>query len=150
MRTSSLLAALLLGCASSTQNAVIENGMEEPALPNGSPQTALPMPLGTEVHGSIACGQVGWYRIDVPSQRPLRATIHGQAQENALGATATLSVTAMNGMELGRMMIPVFARSPNWDPREQTFPPVPAGPYLARVSVDPNGCQRVAYRMIIR
>ena len=26
--------------------------MEEPALPNGSPQTALPMPLGTEVHGS--------------------------------------------------------------------------------------------------
>ena len=52
--------------------------------------------------------------------------------------------------ELVEALIPVFARSPNWDPREQTFPPVPAGPYLARVTVDPNGCQRLAYRMIIQ
>lgn len=139
-----------LGCASTAPSVVIENGSIEAPLPNGSPQTALPLPLGREIDGAVACGQVAWYRIDVPSQRPLRATIHGQAQENALGATATLTVTAINGMELGSMMIPVFARSPNWDPREQTFPPVPAGPYLARVSVDPNGCQRLAYRMIIQ
>lgn len=150
MRTHLIVALLLAqGCGSSTQNVVIENGQAEPPLPNGSPQTAQPLPLGTEIHGAIGCGQVGWYRIEVPNQRPLRVTIHGQAHENALGATATLAVTAMNGLELGRMMIPVFARSPNWDPREQTFPPVPPGPYLARVSVDPNGCQRLGYRMVI-
>lgn len=150
MRTLPLLLGALLGCATTTRTVEIENGVQEAPLPNSTPQTAQPLPLGVEVQGAIACGQVGWYRIEVPSQRPLRVTIHGQAQENALGATATLAVTAINGLELGNMMIPVFARSPNWDPREQTFPPVPAGPYLARVTVDPNGCQRLAYRLTIQ
>lgn len=150
MRTLPFALCALLGCASSAQHVEIENGSQEAPLPNGTPQTAQPLPLGVEVTGAIACGQVGWYRVEVPSQRPLRVTIHGQAQENALGATATLAVTAINGLELGNMMIPVFARSPNWDPRAQTFPPVPAGPYLARVSVDPNGCQRLAYRLMIQ
>lgn len=150
VRTLPFLLCAQLACASSARNVEIENGVQEAPLPNGSPQTALPLPLGVEVQGAVGCGQVGWYRIEVPNQRALRVTIHGQAQENALGATATLTVTAINGLELGNMMIPVFARAPNWDPREQAFPPVPAGPYLARVNVDPNGCQRLAYRLTIQ
>ena len=76
--------------------------------------------------------------------------VFGQALENALGATATLAFVEPSGVELGRLMLPVFARSPNWDPREQHFIAPHPGTFYARVTLDPNGCQRVAYRLTLR
>lgn len=113
-------------------------------------QTAQPLVPGEETRGALACGQVAFYRIACPDGRPITLRILGQAEETALGATATLTVMAPTGQALGQMIIPVFARSPNWDPREQTFQPPAPGSYVARVQLDPDGCQRVAYRLSIR
>lgn len=122
----------------------------EPPLPNGTPQTAMALPVGLEVHGQLGCGQVAWYSLTLPETRIVTMNVHGQALENALGATVTLAFTLPTGQELGRMTLPVFARSPNWDPREQRFQPPAPGTYLVRASVDPNGCQRVALRLVLR
>jgi hypothetical protein len=77
-------------------------------------------------------------------------TVYGQGLESALGATATVTFVAPTGQEIGNMVLPIFARSPNWDPREQSFGPPMPGTYLARVTLDPNGCQRVNLRMLLR
>ena len=70
----------------------------------------------------------------------------------AKGATATVTFIdpAMGNLELGNMVLPVFARAPNWDPREQQCMPPHPGTYYARVTVDPNGCQRIALRMTLQ
>lgn len=152
------LAALCLaaasGCAANTamsREATLEpSSNDEAALPNGSMETARPMVPGEELDGSIGCGQVAWYRLSMPDARPVTVHILGQAQENSLGATATLTVHAPQGQPLGQLLIPVFARSPNWDPREQPFAPPAPGVYFASVRLDPNGCQRVAFRLALR
>lgn len=144
---------LLLGCASSgaVQQATLEASTNEEApLPNGSMETAQPLVPGEELHGVLGCGQVAWYRVSMPDARPVTMHILGQAQENSLGATATLSVHAPQGQVLGQLLIPVFARSPNWDPREQPFAAPAPGVYFASVRIDPNGCQRVAFRLALR
>lgn len=123
---------------------------DEAPLPNGAMETAQPMVPGEELNGVLGCGQVAWYRVSMPDARPVTMHILGQAQENSLGATATLSVHAPQGQVLGQLLIPVFARSPNWDPREQPFAPPAPGVYFASVRLDPNGCQRVAYRLALR
>jgi hypothetical protein len=148
----SLVALSLVALSScATTGTVTTYAVEaEPPLPNSTPQTAIPLPVGLEVNGQLGCGQVAWYALTLPETRVLTMTVYGQALENALGATVALAFVAPTGTELGRMTLPVFARSPNWDPREQQFaPPVP-GTYLARVAVDPNGCQRVALRLMLR
>lgn len=145
--------ALLLGCATTgaTQEASLEASINDEApLPNGSMETARPMVPGEELTGVLGCGQVAWYRVSMPDARPVTMHILGQAQENSLGATATLSVHAPQGQVLGQLLIPVFARSPNWDPREQPFAPPLPGVYFASVRLDPNGCQRVAFRLALR
>ncbi len=145
--------ALMLGCASTgaTQEATLEASINDEApLPNGSMETARPMVPGEELTGVLGCGQVAWYRVSMPDARPVTMHILGQAQENSLGATATLSVHAPQGQVLGQLLIPVFARSPNWDPREQPFAPPAPGVYFASVRLDPNGCQRVAFRLALR
>jgi hypothetical protein len=145
--------ALVLGCASTgaTQEATLEASINDEApLPNGSMETARPMVPGEELNGVLGCGQVAWYRVSLPDARPVTMHILGQAQENSLGATATLSVHAPQGQVLGQLLIPVFARSPNWDPREQPFAPPAPGVYFASVRLDPNGCQRVAFRLALR
>ncbi len=145
--------ACLLGCATTgvTQEATLEASTNEVAsLPNGSMETAQPMVPGEELSGVLGCGQVAWYRVSMPDVRPVTMHILGQAQENSLGATATLSVHLPQGQVLGQLLIPVFARSPNWDPREQPFAPPSPGAYFASVRLDPNGCQRVAFRLALR
>ena len=145
--------ALLLGCASTgtTNDATLEASINDEApLPNGSMETARPMVPGEELNGVLGCGQVAWYRVSLPDTRPITMHILGQAQENSLGATATLSVHSIEGQVLGALLIPVFARSPNWDPRAQPFAPPAPGAYLASVRLDPNGCQRVAFRLALR
>lgn len=142
-----------LGCASAgaTREATLEASIDDEApLPNGSMETARPMVPGEELDGVLGCGQVAWYRVSVPDARPVTMHILGQAQENSLGATATLSVHAPQGQVLGQLLIPVFARSPNWDPRAQPFAPPAPGVYFASVRLDPNGCQRVAFRLALR
>ena len=141
-------ALLLAACASTATTSTIVTE-PEPQLPNSTPQTALPLPIGMEVTGQLGCGQVAWYQIILPDTRPLTMSVHGQALENALGATATLAFVEPAGLELGRLMLPVFARSPNWDPREQHFIPPHPGTFFARVTLDPNGCQRVAFRLTL-
>ena len=146
-------AAWLLGCATTgvTQDATLEASINDEApLPNGSMETARPMVPGEELTGVLGCGQVAWYRVSLPVMRPVSMHILGQAQENSLGATATLSVHLPQGQVLGQLLIPVFARSPNWDPREQPFAPPSPGAYFASVRLDPNGCQRVAFRLALR
>jgi hypothetical protein len=106
--------------------------------------------VGIEVGGILGCGQVAWYRLIVTDARPITMTVLGQALESALGATATVTFVAPTGQELGNMVLPVFARAPNWDPREQSFAPPMPGAYLARVTLDANGCQRVHLRMTLR
>lgn len=122
----------------------------EPPLPNGTPLTAIPLPTGLEVPGQLGCGQVAWYSLTLSDTRLVTMNVHGQALENALGATVTLAITVPTGQELGRLTLPVFARSPNWDPREQQFQPPAPGQYLIRAAVDPSGCQRVALRLMLR
>ena len=142
-----LLLSLLAACASSQSEGTLYQPQAEPQLPNATLQTAAPLTTGVETSGSLGCGQTAWYALPVLTAAPLTMHVYGQALENALGATATLTFVAPNGQELGQMILPVFARSPNWDPREQTFvPPIP-GTYYARVTLDPNGCQRVGYRL---
>ncbi len=148
-----LLGVLTFGCATTrvTQEASLEASSNETfALPNSSMETAIPLVPGEETTGAIGCGQVAWYRVSMPDARPVTVHILGQAQENSLGATATLSVHAPQGQVLGQLLIPVFARAPNWDPREQPFAPPAPGAYFASVRLDPNGCQRVAYRLALR
>lgn len=145
--------AALLGCASTGANreATLEaSSNEEASLPNGSMETAQPMVPGEEISGVLGCGQVAWYRLSMPDARPITMHVLGQAQENSLGATATLSVHAPQGQVVGQLLIPVFARSPNWDPRDQPFAPPAPGVYFASVRLDPNGCQRVAFRLALR
>lgn len=140
-------------CASTgtVQQASLEASTNDEApLPNGAMETAQPMVPGEELNGVLGCGQVAWYRVSMPDARPITMHILGQAQENSLGATATLSVHAPQGQVLGQLLIPVFARSPNWDPRAQPFAPPAPGVYFASVRLDPNGCQRVAYRLSLR
>jgi hypothetical protein len=147
------LGALGSGCATTraTSDAMLEPSTNEEApLPNGSMQTARPMVPGEELTGILGCGQVAWYRLSMPDARPITVHILGQAQEHSLGATATLSVHAPTGEVMGQLLIPVFARSPNWDPREQPFAPPAPGVYFASVRLDPNGCQRVAFRLALR
>lgn len=144
-----LLLAPLTACATTGTGATF--AVEpEPPLPNGTAQTAIPLPVGIEVNGQFGCGQVGWYSLTLPDTRVLTMTVHGQALENALGATVSLGIGEPTGQPLGGMTLPVFARSPNWDPREQQFQPPHPGTYLVRVAVDPNGCQRVAMRLTLR
>lgn len=151
MKRALALLSLLSFAACATTGATPTYAVEpEPQLPNSTPQTAVPLPTGLEVSGQLGCGQVAWYSITLPETRVLTMTVHGQALENALGATVSLAFTAANGMELGRMTLPIFARSPNWDPREQQFQPPAPGTYLVRAAVDPNGCQRVAMRLMLR
>ncbi len=148
-----LMGVLGVGCATTrvTQEASLEASTNETfALPNGAMETAIPLVPGEEITGAIGCGQVAWYRVSMPDARPVTVHILGQAQENSLGATATLSVHAPQGQVLGQLLIPVFARAPNWDPREQPFAPPAPGAYFASVRLDPNGCQRVAYRLALR
>lgn len=148
-----VLGALWMGCASTrvTQEAALEASTNETfALPNSTMETAIPLVPGEETTGALGCGQVAWYRVSAPDTRPVVMHILGQAQENSLGATATLSVHAPQGQVLGQLLIPVFARAPNWDPREQPFAPPMPGAYFASVRLDPNGCQRVAYRLALR
>lgn len=142
-----VLGLSLSACASTSSNVYADQ--QEPQLPNSTMQTAQPLVPGEETTGALACGQVAWYRIACPDGRAMTMRIFGQAQENALGATATLTVVAPNGQAMGQLMIPVFARAPNWDPREQTFQPPAPGTFFARVQLDPNGCQRVGYRLSI-
>ncbi|MFO0608948.1 MAG: hypothetical protein U0324_37625 [Polyangiales bacterium] len=143
------LLASLASCATTgtTPTYAVE---PEPQLPNSTPQTALPLPTGIEVSGQLGCGQVAWYSLTLPDTRVIAMNVYGQALENALGATVTLAITVPTGQELGRMTLPVFARSPNWDPREQQFQPPAPGQYFVRAAVDPNGCQRVAMRLMLR
>lgn len=153
MRNAILLfaATAVLGCATTqtVQNAELPaSSPNEAPLPNGTAQSAEPLTPGIERDGSLGCGQSAWYRVTVPGGNVVLRVL-GQAQENALGATATLTVHALTGQPLGQMMIPVFARAPNWDPREESFT-VPTGTYLAEVRLDPNSCQRVAYRLSFR
>lgn len=153
MRTTLTLfaATAMLGCAttSTVQNAELPtSSAPEAPLPNGTAQAAEPLTPGIERDGSLGCGQSAWYRVTVPGGN-VTLRVLGQAQENSLGATATLTVHALTGQPLGEMMIPVFARAPNWDPREQSFM-VPTGTYLAEVRLDANSCQRVAYRLSFR
>lgn len=148
-----VLGVLWTGCATTrvTQEASLEASSNETfALPNSAMETAIPLVPGEEITGAIGCGQVAWYRVSMPDARPVTMHILGQAQENSLGATATLSVHAPQGQVLGQLLIPVFARAPNWDPREQPFAPPAPGAYFASVRLDPNGCQRVAYRLALR
>lgn len=145
--------ALALGCATtgSVNDARLEPSTNDEApLPNGAMETAQPLVPGEEINGILGCGQVAWYRVSMPDARPVTVHILGQAQENSLGATATLSVHGPQGQVLGNLLIPVFARSPNWDPREQPFAPPAPGAYFASVRLDPNGCQRVAFRLSLR
>ena len=155
MRNLVLVPAFVLayGCASTgtVQNFTLESSAPDlTPLPNGAMQTAQPLVPGEEITGSLGCGQVAWYRVGATSTRPVTIRILGQAQENALGATATLTVHAGEGTPLGQLLIPVFARAPNWDPREQPFAPPAPGVYFASVRLDPNGCQRVAFRLALR
>lgn len=148
-----LLASLALASCATTTG--VTDGVvttPEPQLPNSTPQTAVPLPVGIEVTGSIGCGQTAWFQVILPETRMLTMYARGQALENALGATATVTfIDPAAGMtELGHMVLPVFAVSPNWDPREQQFLPPHPGTYYARVTVDPNGCQRIAMRMTLR
>jgi hypothetical protein len=150
-----LVASLLAAsCATTAANPFdgVSSPSAEPPLPNSTPQTAVALPVGLEVTGSIGCGQVAWYQLIVPSPRVITMRAYGQALEHALGATATVTFIdpAMGNLELGNMVLPVFARAPNWDPREQQFMPPHPGTYYARVTVDPNGCQRVALRMTLQ
>lgn len=151
-----ILAALATASCATTNNAAtgyeITAAPAEPPLPNATPERAIPLPMGLEVSGSIGCGQVGWYSLILPASRPLTMRVWGQALENALGATATVTFIdpAMGNAVLGQMVLPVFARAPNWDPREQQFLPPHGGTYYARVTVDPNGCQRVALRLTLQ
>lgn len=151
--TVAVLGALWVGCASTraTQEASLEASTNETfALPNSTMETAIPLVPGEELTGALGCGQVAWYRVSAPDTRPVVMHILGQAQENSLGATATLSVHAPQGQVLGQLLIPVFARAPNWDPREQPFAPPMPGAYFASIRLDPNGCQRVAFRLALR
>jgi hypothetical protein len=143
---------LLASCATTTGVYDGTTTTPEPQLPNSTPQTAVPLPVGLEVQGTFGCGQVAWFSITLPETRVLTMRVLGQALENALGATATVAFIdpAANMTELGNMVLPVFARSPNWDPREQQFLPPHPGTYYARVTVDPNGCQRIGLRMTLR
>ena len=145
--------ALSLGCSTTgaTQNFTLESSPADGTpLPNGAMQSALPLVPGEEISGTLNCGQVAWYRVGATSQQPMTIRILGQAQENALGATATLTVHSDQGAALGELLIPVFSRAPNWDPREQPFAPPAPGVYFASVRLDPNGCQRVAFRLALR
>jgi hypothetical protein len=145
------LLLLPLGCATASGPAPVAFATPEAApLPNATLATSIPLVPGEETTGALQCGQVAWYRIATPTVRPYVVTILGQAQENSLGATATLTVTDAAGRAFGNLLIPVFARAPNWDPRQQPFQPPAPGVYFARIQIDPNGCQRVSYRLSIR
>ncbi len=144
-----------LSLASCATASTVHDGVvttPEPQLPNSTPQTAIPLPVGIEFNGSVGCGQTAWFQVILPETRVLTMYARGQALENALGATATVTfIDPAAGMaELGHMVLPVFAVSPNWDPREQQFLPPHPGTYYARVTVDPNGCQRLGLRMMLR
>ncbi len=146
-----LLAAFALGCATTGSQGPTDFATPEAApLPNATLATSIPLVPGEETTGALQCGQVAWYRIATPTVRPYVVSILGQAQENSLGATATLTVTDGAERPFGNLLIPVFARAPNWDPRQQPFQPPAPGAYYARIALDPNGCQRVAYRLSIR
>jgi len=142
--------ALAAGCATSGSAPVAFATPEVAPLPNNSPANSIPLVPGEETTGALQCGQVAWFRIATPTVRPYVVSILGQAQENSLGATATLTVTDAAARPFGNLLIPVFARAPNWDPREQPFQPPAPGVYFARIALDPNGCQRVAFRLSIR
>ncbi|MBL8601175.1 MAG: hypothetical protein JNK72_04570 [Myxococcales bacterium] len=145
------LAALLLGCvAPAPRTRAPLYAVADGPLPNSTLQTSIPLVPGEETMGALGCGQTAWFRIATPTVRPYIVSILGQAQENSLGATATLTVTDANGAAFGSLLIPVFARAPNWDPRQQPFVPPAPGSYYTRVTLDPNGCQRVAFRLSIR
>ncbi len=155
MKNARLVLSLTLLAASCATTHAVPDGVvttPEPPLPNSTPQTAIALPVGLEVTGTIGCGQVAWYQVILPATRVVTMRTLGQALENALGATATVTFIdpTANMLELGHMVLPVFAQSPNWDPREQQFLPPHPGTYFARVTVDPNGCQRIGLRMTLR
>lgn len=143
-----VMCAIALGCAGSPATPLAQPSVV--ALPNGSMQTAAILTHTQEALGAIECGQTAWYSIALRDTAPVTVSVHGQAQENSLGATVNVSVVAPNGMALGEVLIPVFARSPEWDPREQAFMPPAAGTYYLRVQENPSGCQRLAFRLLIR
>ena len=88
------LLLLPLGCATASGPAPVAFATPEAApLPNATLATSIPLVPGEETTGALQCGQVAWYRIATPTVRPYVVTILGQAQENSLGATATLTVT---------------------------------------------------------
>jgi hypothetical protein len=151
MRYTLLPVSFALSCAATNPYPELTQAHEpEVSLPNGSPQTAAPLPLGIEVAGMLGCGQTAWYQVIAADSAVHTLTVHGQALENALGATVSIAFVDANSVEMGRMMLPVFARSPNWDPREQAFVAPHPGTYYARATVDPNGCQRVNLRVMLR
>ncbi len=149
-RRSAALAALVLGCSGAQGASTLGPPPPEPPLPNGTMATAAMLTRTVESTGALGCGQTAWYSIALASTAPVTVTILGQAQESALGATASVDVVAANGIALGQVLIPVYARSPEWDPREQSFQPPLPGTYYLRVQEDPQSCQRLAFRLLIR
>ncbi|MEZ4406536.1 MAG: hypothetical protein R3A52_08685 [Polyangiales bacterium] len=85
-------------CASTSSNVYADQ--QEPLLPNSTMQTAQPLVPGED--DGRACVRAGGL---VPDRVPRRSRDDDadlrQAQENALGATATLTVVAPNGQAMG-------------------------------------------------